>query len=260
MPSEQRNFYGADICVVSYEGEILRTALYCGAWLQGVDHRGDSYFDRYRKWYDYHLAIREELGFDTFYLLENGSDAKVLQKFGMGLYIPPNSQRWGIYANNLRGERLAHLPRGTKSNEYPYGWRSIFHLKKMLDEENEYDKIIILDSDGFILTKKLAHWIRSLTSGWTALWCPAHSFAEANISVLCRDGGYDALQRFIDRAEGDWNYYMGRVMEQTLPFTHIEKGFAADRFGEFASEQKPEMDFYGQARNATRFVFEMGAK
>lgn len=233
----------------------MRTALYCGAWLQGADRWGDSYLDRYRKWYDYHFAIREELGFDTFYLLENGSDAKVLQKFGMGLYIPPNSQRWGVYADSLRGERLPHLPRGEKSNEYPYGWRSIFHLKKMLDDE--YDKIIILDSDGFILTKKLAHWIRGLTSGWAALWCPSHSFPEANLSVLCRDGGYDVLTTFIERANGDPNYYLGRVMEQTLPFTHVERGFNADRFGERVSEQKPGMDFYGQCRNATKMVWEM---
>lgn len=209
----------------------MKTALLSISWLDGIDFHGAVRLNRMQKFVEYYLSIQESLGFDKLILLDNGSfishkeSFKELKCFEFIDFIEMNNLPYDL----------------TKNYYYPHGWRSIYYMKELIEEG--YKKIIYCDSDGFIVSKKLANHIKNMTSGWTGFWCKRHSFPDVNPSVLCED----TFKYFINYTQLGWNYRLGLEMERVLPFTHIEKGFNTDRFGEYEDKSlKLDMDYYGQ--------------
>lgn len=164
--------------------------------------------------------------------------------------------KWGNFARATQGEsdlkviRFGkHWERG-QEYDYPYGWRTV-HAARMVAEA--YDKIIFIDSDGFVLSRRLANWIKELNDGWHALWCPKYSFPEANCHILTREH-YPAFFKF---TEGDpYQHNNTGMMENILPFTHVHREFVSNRYGEWGEPQHPTMDFYAQARTMRRLEFD----
>jgi len=135
---------------------------------------------------------------------------------------------------------LENIPWGGPNN-YPYCWRALYYIKNLIEEG--YEKIVVIDSDGFIVSKKMADYIKNLSSGWTSFWCKRWEFPEASIHVLCKD----AFNMFYNFIKIPYQRRVGSIMEMTLPFTHIEESFVCDRFGETNDLLTDEMDYYGQA-------------
>ena len=207
----------------------MKTALLSISWLDGIDFHGAYRLNRMIKFCNYYLSIQNELGFDKLILLDNGSKDSLKAEF-----LPYFEDIDFIEMNNLYYD--PNIP-----CHYPHGWRTIYYMKDLI--EQGYDKIIQIDSDGFIVSKKLANHIKNLNRGWTAFWCKRHSFPDVNPSVLCSD----TFKYFIDYIKTPWEEHLGKEMERVLPFTHIEKGFNTDRFGEYENKElTSDMDYYGQ--------------
>lgn len=226
-----------------------KSCVFLACFLNGNDQNGESYFERYKKFLKFYRGpIKKEIGFSDFVLVDNASDVNKLKDLGGSIYGEDDQllMQGSPDLNILRYE--AHYKRGPIGHDYPYGWRMVFAARRIL---SQYEKVIFIDSDGFVLSRKLAHWIRDIRTGWRALWCERHHFPEGNLHVLTED----AYPLFKEFTEGDFMRHNGKCMELTLPFTHIDKGFVAERFGEEGTKQRADMDFYAQCWLKTNMEF-----
>jgi hypothetical protein len=163
------------------------------------------------------------------FVFDNGSDIKTCFEF---------EKKFGPVVENLQ----PHYPR-KEMLYYPNVWRAYWFIKRLL-EGGPYEKVIYIATDAYILSQRLADYIEGLDSGWTALWSPKYNFSEPCIQVIthCKE-----FEEFF-AGECDPFKYNGQVEECVLPFTHIEKGFVGDRYGEFEPPNlyNPDMDYYTQ--------------
>lgn len=121
------------------------------------------------------------------------------------------------------GERLGR----PEVLSYPGWWRSFLHSVSIARSLNA-TKIIHVESDAFILSGRLLEYIEQLQSGWVTLWTPHYKMPETAIQVICEDQ-FEKMEAFQkqDRREFD-----GLFAEELLPFTHVNKQFIGDRYGE----------------------------
>lgn len=220
----------------------MKTALVSLCYLDGLDVLGNDRLERNKRYLRYYLGLQDEFGFDEILLLDNASSAEATASL-LAEYPQIDIFRF-----------LNHLPRKPIVHGYPYCWRGLYHYAELM---KEYDKIIYIDSDGFVLTKRLAHYIRNLKSGWTTFLAQTQNFPEAALHILCPDA-YPILLKYF---EVPWQTRVGTLMETSLPFTHVETKFKCGRYGERFHEdrnQHPSQDYYGQAPLNIPLTFEMG--
>lgn len=218
----------------------MKTCLFSLCYLDGNDAQGNNRFDRNLRYLDYYSELKDKLGFSHIFLGDNDSSVGNCAE----LYFKAKDTEFSFLH---LGE---HIERGP-GFVYPHLWRGLYSLRRVIGAG--YDKIILIDSDCFVLTQKAADYIKGLTSGWTTLWCPKYNFPEAAIQVLCRDA-YPVYYSFINQCE--WGARpTDSPMEILLPFTHTEMSLKCDRWGEERRAQESWMDVYCQANLDIPMVF-----
>lgn len=210
--------------------------LFSLCWL-GEDWR----IDRNIKWLAYHKKLKQQLGYDKIIFVDNASSLENLRLLGGVLFddkgnlLCDGDKDLEIYRYN------EHLSR-TGVWEYPYCWRGLKWLQDYI-KNNNITKIIFLDTDFFILSGKLANYVKNLDSGWVSFYCKRHNFPEAAFHICCKD----SLSKLFSIDIPSYTHYNNQHMEYILPFTHVNKiEFVGDRYGEFGKKQEPDMDYYGQ--------------
>ncbi len=203
------------------------TVLWTTSYLDGVDKSGSSRLERTKKFIKYYRGIQKEIGFDTLLLIDNCSDPALWKEINNPFEI-----------QSIR--LFPHLEHGGGQN-YPYCWRGLYKLREVITQ-NKPKKLIYIDSDGFVLSKKMADWIKNTNTGWNTVWCPKYNFPEASIHVL----NHDVFPAFLEFTKGDYMEHCGKAMERVLPFTWVNKDLNCDRFGETREPVKDDMDFYSQ--------------
>ncbi|ROL60861.1 class I SAM-dependent methyltransferase, partial [Bacteroidetes/Chlorobi group bacterium ChocPot_Mid] len=198
-----------------------------------------SHFDRYINWIKYYWSKKDLLGTRNLVIIDDGSDIKKISKlknYVSELAIPfeiynaeelPDSLIEGI--NWIRFNK--HLGR---INLYtnPGWWRS-FSFASVLLEKYNYDKVIHLESDTFIISVKLFKFIYEDKSGWTTLWSNYCKFPETCVQIIQKKNikplryVYDNPSLWSKAKTNSWF-----IAEFVLPFTNIVKSFVGDRYGE----------------------------
>ena len=105
---------------------------------------------------------------------------------------------------------------------YPYAWRAIAMLGTIL-RDWEYERVVFIENDFFVCSQRLLDWADQQT-GLACLWTPQYSIPESAFIVLTKCDEYDAFVRAMP-----WQERTG-VLEQVVPWTHVEKGFLGDRY------------------------------
>ncbi len=206
----------------------MSTVLWTTTFLEGVDKSGSNRMARTQKYLGYYAGIQNEIGFDKTLLLDNASSHENWLKLLVSFRF--NSVRFN--------KRLERGP----GNHYPYCWRGLYAMNHYINT-SDATKLIYIDSDGFVLSRRMADWIRNTNTGWQTVWCPRYNFPEASIHII----NEDAFPLFLDFTKGDYMEHCGKTMEEILPFTHVNKELICDRFGETNDPVPPGCDFYSQA-------------
>lgn len=216
------------------------TALVAPCFLDGEDGYGNNRIRRNQRWVNYYTAIQNKIGFDDIWLLDNSSTRENIDRFLDGVDKTPFIQRFS--ERLVRREGMPH--------DYPYYWRALWFIKNLFVS---YDKIICIDSDCFVLTERMASYIKNLDSGWTSFWCKRWNFPDSSIWVLTKP----EFDLFLKCTQGDWSRKVGECMERDIPFTYVNKDFCCSRFGEEIPVplQDSTMDMYGQAHLTTELMF-----
>lgn len=219
----------------------MKTALVTACFLEGNDAIGNNRFDRNLRYLKFYSKIKGEVGFDDIILLDNHSPIDLVQRFKV-IARQENYPLWFLRYDE-------RLERGPGPNEYPYCWRALYSYANLM---HKYDKIIGIDSDGFVLTARLARFINKCQSGWVTFWCETWGFPESSLMILCKDAFPLARGYF----KTHWNDRLGRQMERDIPFTDVRRDFRCGRFGESGRPKQDEtMDFYSQAPLEIDLVF-----
>ena len=248
----------------------MKTVLWSTAWLEGKDPLGSDRVDRTKRFLDYNRKIKKELGFDQIILNDNCSHWSRINQLG----ATPFHERGLPHQRDCDFFLYRHskpLTRSAGHNDYPYVWRGVYFLEKIIDL-GDVDKIIVCADDCFVLTERLAHYIRDSKSGIVSFPSKVYDFPLTELSIINRDA-FPILKKWFQVPW--WVRSESRALyESAFPITHLEKRFTGDRYGEFFVRDHPvlyvsdpdrnargwpqdeTMDFYAQARLDVPMIFE----
>lgn len=209
----------------------MKTALFSPSFLEGHDALGSNRLQRNKRYIDYYSALkRKYLLFDDIWLADNASDYSSIRT--LMKHAPPH-----VHMHRFQ-ERLV---RGLGGYDYPYCWRAIYFIQDLI--AFGYKKIIAIDSDSFVVSKKMTDYINENNSGLYTFWSDKYRFPTAECYVLCEDS-FPLFQKF---CEIPWLFRVGSVLENEIPWTYVDHSFKCDRFGEEKENQTEDMDGYFQA-------------
>lgn len=219
----------------------MRAFLFCTSYFESAEQ-----FDaRYRKWLQYHASIPLEV--EKLFVIDDASPKPPTNPQIAWLDALPDAlpeQRVIGYHFTERLGRPSLL-------NYPGWWRSFFSSVRIADRYG-FRKIIHVESDTFLLSKKLTDWMNGVSSGWSALWCPRYQFPETCVQVICADQ-FPAMREIA--AKDYATHYALQPVEVLLPFTHVEKNFGGNRYNEFRSSIPGYADYAAQCLPQTPVEF-----
>jgi len=212
------------------------TLLFCTSHIASED----AWQTRYRPWIDYYEQV--PLCRDATYMFDDASpfrpsDARLEIEEAL-LDAPDFSKvRFHRFATHLgRDGLLGHLG----------WWRSFIHSLQVARRYG-FRRIVHVESDAYLLSLPVVNYINSLNSGWTVMWCDRYSLPEPAIQVIAEDQ-YPVFQGI---AEIGVQTLALQMAELTLPFTHVERRFAGNRYGETRSRIPGYADYACQIEAGT---------
>lgn len=184
------------------------------------------------KWLNYYDSLADNLDYDTILLVDNASSKENLWKL--------QARTAPIFYITIENE--VHLPR-LKSNAYGY-WYYAFGQAAEYAMKNNYDKILHIDTDVFLTSQKIVDWCNNTNSGWVSQWCFKYNYPESTFQIINKDS-FEKMHKFMTR---DFlAYYPNDMAETRIPWTHNEKSFNGDRFGEYGvMPDLTKIDWIGQ--------------
>ncbi len=191
--------------------------------------------ERNLKWLDFIVPLKDLIGFDEILFVDNASGIEKLKEFENKIKKFEKKVKITVIKRQIRLTRW-------KANAYGF-WYCAFAKGTKYALENNYEKIIHIDSDVYPLNQKICTYLKNLNLGWSSLYCFCHNFPETTLQVICKDQ-FELAHRWF--TEDFLEFYPEGIAETRIPWTHVEKGFNGDRFGEKNLPQTPEMDWYGQ--------------
>lgn len=201
----------------------MKTALVTTCWLGNQE-----YVERMNKWLDYYMTeISDDLKYDDIIILDNASPFSEIKKL-LDPFPPIMLQRFHVHY-----DRPAHY-------DYMYLWRAVDFYQEIF---KEYDKIIYMDNDFYVLSKNMVDAInRSKLDLWWSPWCKRHNFAETGLQVIGKENKEYQLCH-------PWSQYNGQCMEHVLENHGVltDTVLKGDRHSEYGiTEQDPTWDFSAQ--------------
>ena len=254
----------------------MDTILFCTSFIPSSRHpTAVDGIERWRKWIDYYSKRMELFGADRLIVIDDGSPIENLQ-----LPVAVVSAD-GILPSDLPAGVVLfrfdeHLGRSSMYR-FPGWWRS-FSFAAELSRAYGFRKFIHIESDAYVISQRLVHYIRNCDQGWTSFvqahfrtrlarllyprdpqlgfWASARMksayllnpapLAEPALQVICEDC-FTLLERIWRLGPEYWRSEL--AAERDLPFSHLERRFIGDRYGEMGLSDYPtDVDFVSQSR------------
>ena len=219
----------------------FETLVFCTSYVAG---QGD-WVARFERWLNHHAALPFERA--IFCMIDDASpyrpDQVKVQTIDIGQPFPVPPLRPLMVRFGSRLGRSA-------VDRYPGWWRS-FLFSVLVARNYRCSKIVHIESDAYVLSRRMIDFINSRKSGWTAFWCPRWNFPETGIQVVCEDQ-FDRMRGMWDAG---WERHVGQYAERVLPFTDIVKDPHGNRYGEFRTKIPGFADFAMQVGPAHKVWF-----
>lgn len=196
---------------------------------------------RPRRWLDHHLPL--PIRRDAVFVLDDASpyvpddpDVRVIGELPPALPAGPAAFMFRFATHEGRVGLRGH--RGW--------WRSFLH-SLAIARAYGCTKIVHVESDAFLLSRKIVDHINGIDAGWTAFWCPHYNVPEPGLQVIVGDQ-FGAMDEVASRG---LDTLTRSLAELTLPFTHVERGFAGNRYGERGGRIPGYADYACQVNYST---------
>lgn len=205
---------------------MKNTLLFCTSYVDS----NDCAQNRYKKWIEYHTSHHFFKDFPTV-LIDDGSEMQYLHDLDCNVVTEgnelPESTPLLYHFNSHQGR--CKTPRPYSVHQHFRGWWRSFLESSRIARELECNKMIHIESDSYVLSNRLCDYIDNVNSGWVSMWCPRYGLPETCIQIINEDR-FDAVDSLRDLGYSSFN---GVVAEKRLPFSHVERGFKGDRYGEY---------------------------
>jgi hypothetical protein len=211
----------------------FKTLLFCTSF----SNSETLWRNRYLKWLKFYNSIN--LNADKILMIDDGSP--IIPNIESVPIMNPNeiSCDSDKYKNSIIhfSENLGR----SATQDYP-GWFRSFSFAGKYAKKFNFEKIIHIESDVFLLSDRITNFINSLTSGWTSFPCRRYGFPESGIQIICKD----QLDNFYNFCNQEYDLYRGYAIETILPLTNINHEFIGDRYGEYLSSPPENVDYCSQ--------------
>lgn len=111
------------------------------------------------------------------------------------------------------------------------GWHRSFMFSSIIAEKYQFNKIIHVESDAFIISERLHKYVNEISNDWNGFWSYKHNFSDTAIQIIAGN----SINDFIKWRKSDINFkdnYSFIYPEYYIPFTNVSKKFYGDRWGE----------------------------
>lgn len=209
----------------------FETLLFCTSHVAGEP----QWQQRYRRWLQHHAAI-------------DWGDARIAMIDDASPWVPP-AREIACHSTQALPPQPAsplmlrfseHLGRPTQG-QYPGWWRS-FLYSVIVAQHYGCRRIIHVESDTYVLTRRMVAFLRGRERGWTAFWCPRWGFPETCVQVICEDS-FSAMHSMWNLG---WLRYANQCAEHILPFTEVVRDPHGNRYGETRTRIPSFADFAAQ--------------
>lgn len=134
--------------------------------------------------------------------------------------------------------------------EFP-GWYRSFAFGVLYGAAHGFEKIIHLESDAFLISDRIQSHFNVFTTGWFACWCEAYHFPEIAIQAAAGD----EIANMVAFVREPYAQMEGQIHEFVFPFTHIERHFVGNRYGEMIGHVPRHADYSAQTHNGQPDAF-----
>ena len=198
---------------------------------------------RYKRWLDHHRRVFPK---EPLVIINDGS-AYLPDESGISINSRVEDFEVGDLASIFHFQnRLGRL----STQNFP-GWFRNFTFSIVIAKRLNLKKIVHIESDAFILSKGALDFINDTSSGWTAFWCPRWKFPESAFQIICEDN-FHSLEQV--RSSSFETEYANRIIENSLPFTRVDRSLYGNRYGEFRRKVPSYADFAVQVNPDMTFV------
>lgn len=214
----------------------MRTLVYCTAYADTPA----AWQSRYRAWID--AQSRPGICWDQLLIVDDGSpvlpewdDVALVREFDAP---SPEEVRSDapvvLYHHEFRLGRTALF-------DFP-GWHRSFAFGARYAKAHGFDKVVHLESDAFLVSRRMRRLVDAHRSGWVIPWSERYKFPEIAIQLV----GPDQLDAFAAFAARPYAWMRHRVHEPLFTPTHIERGLVGERYGESADPIPRDADYATQ--------------
>jgi hypothetical protein len=138
------------------------------------------------------------------------------------------------------------LGRNIEGEPFP-GWYRSFSYAVHYAIDAGYDRIIHIESDAFLLSRRAVDFFNRCDSGWVALWSRTHRWPESTMQIINRDQ-FDRCIGFFSKPYAAHLQTPHQAIETLLPFTSVNRELIGDRYGEIGEIVPYGADYVSQIR------------
>lgn len=231
--TEPCNLYCGDEAFHFHGLSSVKSFIFCTSFIQ--PGKRSACTAKWRKWISYYDRRKDLFGAERIVLIDDGTPLEHI-KLKVNFIDADRPLPDELPKGTVMFRFEKHLGRSS-SFIFPGWWRS-FTFSYQVAKKYSFRRIIHLESDAFVMSPRMARYIKSLCKGWTAFWCPRYNFPEAAIQVICGDAFQD-MEAFYSDGKRFWSQeaaaFPPALPEHALPFTNINKKFVGDRYGDYRS-------------------------
>ena len=214
-----------------------RTLLFCTSYSASPG----VWTARYQRWLQ--SVQGSGLHFDRAILVDDASPA-LPQWFDVPVYhvdaIPEAPARVSIHRFD---ERLGQKAEGLA---FPGWYRSFAHAVSY-GVAAGFEKLIHIESDAYLLSRRAIEFFNAADSGWVGLWCRTYRWPESTFQIINSDQFPQCLS-FFDRPYAEHANSAAQPIENALPYTIVNRDLIGDRYGEISTSVPFNADFVSQVR------------
>jgi len=232
----------------------MKTFIFCTSYF---DSEAD-YKHRYAKWAAYYSNV--ELRKDKpILMIDDGSDLSLIDEEHFAVIkagdLTKDTKLETERVNLISFDERAPLHENGQAANSAGWWRSFLFSLEIAEKLN-FEKIIHVESDLYLISHKIRKFIDDLEEGWTSFVCNKYHWPESSLQVICKDQfkefqefGKDLEELGLTKIDS-----MRGPAENLIPFSSVMVGFNGSRYGEALTNQMPGMDYFAQCRNNTIII------
>lgn len=204
----------------------MKTFIFCTSYINNNDINNNN--TRINKWINYYDTLKKSFNAEHLMLID---DASPVIDLNMDVEVYDTEDLPETISSPINIFRFKNNLGRPTWKDYQGWWRS-FTFSLEIAKKYEYDKIIHIESDFYIVSEMMIEYIKNFNHGWGTFFSNYHNFPETAIQIICKDSFLEFEKIALKIKENKYKTDNYVPAELFLPFSSVEKQFHGDRLGQ----------------------------